>query len=52
MVYKTYNNKTGGSDRIVGELLMYTGSGIVHLFEQLFSVSNRRFCFQAIERWS
>ena len=30
--------KTGGSDKIVGELLKYSGSGMVDLFEQLFSV--------------
>ena len=32
------NSKTGGSDRIVGELLKYGGSGMVGLLEQLFSV--------------
>ena len=32
------NNKTGGSDRLVGELLKYGGSGMVYLLEQLFSV--------------
>ena len=32
------NSKTGGSDRIVGELLKYGGSGMVDLLEQLFSV--------------
>ena len=33
------NSKTGGSDRIVGELLKYGGSGMVDLLEQLFSVT-------------
>ena len=37
-VRKLKNNKTGGSDGIVGELLNYGGSGIVDLLEQLFSV--------------
>ena len=32
------NNKTGGSDGLVGELLKYGGSGVVYLLEQLFSV--------------
>ena len=32
------NSKTGGSDGIVGELIKYGGSGMVHLLEQLFSV--------------
>ena len=32
------NSKTGGSDRIVGELLKYGGFGMVDLLEQLFSV--------------
>ena len=32
------NSKTGGSDRMVGELLKYGGSGMVDLLEQLFSV--------------
>ena len=32
------NNKTGGSDGLVGELLKYGGSGMVCLLEQLFSV--------------
>ena len=31
------NNKTGGSDGLVGELLKYGGSGMVNLLEQLFS---------------
>ena len=35
------NNKTGGSDGLVGELLKYGGSGMVYLLEQLFSVSWR-----------
>ena len=33
-VRKLKNNKTGGSDGIVGELLKYGGSGMVDLFEQ------------------
>ena len=37
-VRKLKNNKTGGSDGIVGELLKYGGSGMVDLLEQLFSV--------------
>ena len=32
------NSKTGGSDGIVGEVLKYSGSGMVDLLEQLFSV--------------
>ena len=32
------NNKTGGSDGLVGELLKYSGSGMACLLEQLFSV--------------
>ena len=32
------NNKTGGSDGLVGELLNYGGSGMVNLLHQLFSV--------------
>ena len=31
------NNKTGGSDGLVSELLKYGGSGMVYLLEQLFS---------------
>ena len=37
-VRKLKNNKTGGSDGLVGELLKYGGSGMVDLLEQLFSV--------------
>ena len=37
-VKKLKNNKTGGRDGIVGELLKYGGSGMVCLLEQLFSV--------------
>ena len=37
-VRKLKNNKTGGSDGIVGELLKYDGSGMADLLEQLFSV--------------
>ena len=32
------NNKTGGSDGLVGELLEYGGSEIVELLKQLFTV--------------
>ena len=32
------NNKTGGSDGLVGELLKYGGSVMVNLLYQLFSV--------------
>ena len=32
------NNKTGGSDGLVGELLKYGWSGMVNLLHQLFSV--------------
>ena len=32
------NNRTGGSDGLVGELLKYGGSGMVNLLHQLFSV--------------
>ena len=35
---KLKNNKTGGNDGLVGELLKYGGSGMVSLLEQLFSV--------------
>ena len=35
---KLKNNKTGGCDGIVGELLKYGSSGMVCLLEQLFSV--------------
>ena len=37
-VKKLKNNKTGGCDGIVGELLKYGGSGMVCLLEHLFSV--------------
>ena len=37
-VIKLQNNKTGGSDGIVDEFLKYSGSGMVLLLEQLFSV--------------
>ena len=40
-VRKLKNNKTGGSDGIVGELLKYGGSGMVDLLEQLYG--RRRF---------
>ena len=32
------NNKTGGSDGLVGELLKYDRSGMVYLLEHLFGV--------------
>ena len=32
------NNKTGGSDGLVGELLKYGGSGMIHLLHKLFEV--------------
>ena len=32
------NNKTGGSDGLVSELLKYGSSGMVYLLEHLFSV--------------
>ena len=37
-VCKFKNNKTGGSDGLVGELLKYGGGGIVDLLHQLFKV--------------
>ena len=36
------NNKTGGSDGIVGELLKYGGSGMIDLLQQLFAVEVAR----------
>ena len=38
IVKRIKNNKTGGSDGLVGELLKYGGSVMVYLLEQLFSV--------------
>ena len=38
IIRKLKNNKTGGSDGLVGELLKYGGSGMVDLLQQLFSV--------------
>ena len=35
---KLKNNKTGGSDGLVGELLKYGGSGSVSMLEQLFQL--------------
>ena len=32
------NNKTGGSDDLVGELLKYGGEGMVLLLEKFFSI--------------
>ena len=32
------NNKTGGSYELVGELLKYGGSGMIHLLHKLFGV--------------
>ena len=37
-VRKLKNNKTGGSDGLVGELLKYGGGGKVDLLHQLFKV--------------
>lgn len=37
-IKKLKNNKTGGSDGLVGELLKYGGSGMVDLLQILFSV--------------
>ena len=37
-VWKLKNNKTGGSDGLVGELLKYGGSGMIDLLQQLFGV--------------
>ena len=37
-VRKLKNNKTGGSDGLVRELLKYGGSGMVELLKQLFTV--------------
>ena len=34
-VRKLKNNKTGGSDGLVGELLKYGGSGMIHLLHQV-----------------
>ena len=36
-VRKLKNIKTGGSNKIVGELIKYNGSGMVDLLEQLLS---------------
>ena len=37
-VRKLKNNKTGGSDTLVGELLKYGGSGMIDLLQQFFGV--------------
>ena len=37
-ICKLENNKTGGSDGLVGELLKYEGVGRVDLLHQLFKV--------------
>ena len=37
-VRKLMNNKTGGSGGLVGELLKYSGSGMIDLLQQLFAV--------------
>ena len=37
-VRKLKNNKTGGSDGLLVELLKYGGSGMVELLQQLFTV--------------
>ena len=41
-IRKLKNNKTGGTDGLVGELLKYGGSGMVYLLEQLLSVIWRK----------
>ena len=41
-VRKLINNKTGGSDGLVGELLKYGGSAIVNLLQLLFSTVWRK----------
>ena len=38
IICKLKNNRTGGSDGLVGELLKYGGSGMVYLLEHLFSI--------------
>ena len=38
-VWKLKNNKTGGSDGLVGKLLKYSGSGMIDLLQQLFAVA-------------
>ena len=38
LLKKLKNNKTGGSDGLVGELLKYGGSGMIHLLHKLFEV--------------
>ena len=40
-VRKLKNNKTGGRDGLVGELLKYGGSGMIDLLQQLFAVAWR-----------
>ena len=37
-VRKLKNNKTRGSDGLVGEFLKYGGSGMIDLLRQLFAV--------------
>ena len=38
MCLEVNNNKIGGSDGLVGELLKYGGSGMIDLLQQLFVV--------------
>ena len=38
MIIVRSNNKTGGSDGLVGELLKYGGVGMMNLLHQLFKV--------------
>ena len=37
-IRKLKNNKTGGSDGLVGELLKYGGLGMIQMLHQLFAV--------------
>ena len=41
-ICKLKNNKTGGSDGLVGELLKYGGSGMVYLLEHYLELSGMR----------
>ena len=51
-ICKQKNNKTGGSDGLVGELLKYGGSGMVYLLEHLFRAGMRRLYLRNGERGS
>ena len=42
-VRKLNKNKTGGSDGLVGELLKYSGLGMIDLLQQLFAVWREEF---------